>query len=67
MTLLHYKHSHPFINNNMQVQLSIQHDFYGYSMFNGWYAKCIVLLRFPISTFRQLQINWKFPLGLIRN
>ena len=35
----------------MQVQLSIQHDFYGYSMFNGWFAKCIVLFLFPISNY----------------
>ena len=35
----------------MQLQLSMQHDFYGSFVFIGWFAKATVLFSFPISTY----------------
>ena len=35
----------------MQLQLSMQHDFYGSFVFIGWFAKATVLFSLPISTY----------------
>ena len=35
----------------MQLQLSMQHDFYSSFVFIGWFAKATVLFSFPISTY----------------
>ena len=35
----------------MQVQLSMQHDFYGSFVLIGWFAKATVLFSYPISTY----------------